>query len=400
MNTAPIPAHVPPALVADVDIYDLPGADVDPQLAWKAIDRPDGPGLVWSPRHGGHWIVTRGDLAIGIMGDLERFSAKELSVPRGILPLALIPNQSDNPEHDHYRRILLPFLLPKAVAALRDRVRALAIELIEGFLPRGRCDFVADFSKHLPMSIFLTLVDLPEKDRSWLVARADVMVRSGDASARLTALREMQNYLQAWIDKRGEKPGSDLLSAIVHGRVGERPMNAEEVMGEALDVMFGGLDTVASMMAGIMKHLATHPEHYQALVANPSSIPAAVEEMLRRYAVATVGRVALQDIKLDGVLVKADDMIITPTTMHSLDERLWSNPAEVDFSRPLGNGIGTFGVGGHKCPGERLARSEIIIMLEEWTRRIPAMRMENTPAHRGLSGAVIGMTELHLVWEN
>ena len=37
-------------------------------------------------------------------------------------------------------------------------------------------------------------------------------------------------------------------------------MSAEEVMGECLDVMFGGLDTVASMMGLIMRFLATHPD--------------------------------------------------------------------------------------------------------------------------------------------
>lgn len=87
--------------------------------------------------------------------------------------------------------------------------------------------------------------------------------------------------------------------------------------------------------------------------------------------------------------------------MHGMDERIWADPVEVDFSRlhrTLGghSGIGTFSIGAHKCPGERLARSEIIILLEEWTRRIPAMRMKPTTTQRGMSGAVSGLTEMQV----
>jgi cytochrome P450 len=396
--TANAPAHVPPALVVDVSIYNLPGADIDPQLAWKALDQPGGPGLVWSTANGGHWITTRGELILGVLGDLERFSAQEISVPTGSSIYPMIPNQSDEPEHSHYRRTILPFLLPKAVNALQGAVRSLAVELIEGFAARGHCEFISEFSKYLPMRIFLSLVDLPADDREWLLLRADTMVRSGVVQDRLQAQRDMIGYLQKWIDARRAQPGKDLLSAIVHGKVGDRPMTAEEIMGESLDVMFGGLDTVASMMGFIMKYLATHPAQYQALVADPSSIPAAVEELLRRHGVAAVGRRVLVDMELNGVRLAAGDMVINPTCLHGLDEAIWRDPTTVDFNRPHPTGHGTFGIGVHKCPGERLARSEIVIMIEEWTRRIPVLRLAPGNVSIGMSGAVNGMSRLDLEW--
>lgn len=395
--TESVPENVPENLVVNVDIYDLPGSRDNPQMAWKALDRADGPGLVWTPQNGGHWIATRGEMILAWLSDGERFSAKEIAVPPGLSEIPFIPNQSDDPEHQYYRRIVMPFVRPDEVRRLAEQVRALAIELIDGFCARGNCEFVSEFSRHLPMRIFLSLVDLPENDREWLIDRADQGVRGSTPEARQQAQQEMGGYLQSWVDKRRENPGDDLLSAIIHGKVGDRPMTQEEVMGEAMDVMFGGLDTVASMMGFIMRFLATHPEHYRTLVDNPGRIPNAVEELLRRHGVATVARRALTDVEHEGVTIRTGEMVILPTCLHGLDERLWNDPLSVNFDRPMEK-HGTFGKGVHTCPGAGLARSEIAIMLEEWTKRIPEFSLASDSPPRTATGSVNGMLELKLVW--
>ena len=392
-----IPPNVPQHLVVDVDIYNMPGSTEDPQLAWKALDRKGGPGLVWTAHNGGHWIVTAGEPILAWLNDGERFSAKEIAVPAGLSPIPMIPNQSDEPEHHYYRRIVMPFVRPDQVRKLAEKVRALAIELIDNFCARGHCEFVSEFSRHLPMRIFLSLVDLPETDREWLIERAENGVRGADIAARQKAQSEMNGYLQSWIKKRREQPGDDLLSAIVHGTVGDRPMTADEVMGEAMDVMFGGLDTVASMMGFVMHFLATHPDHYRALVEDPSRIPSAVEELLRRHGVASIARRALTDVEHAGVTIRAGDMVMLPTCLHGLDERLWDEPLSVKFDRPR-QPHGTFGKGVHTCPGAPLARSEISIMLEEWIKRILEFSLAPGSHPRTASGSVNGMLELNLVW--
>jgi len=320
--TATVPNNVPQDLVVDIDIYNMPGSTQDPQMAWKALDRADGPGIVWTPHHGGHWIATNGISVLEWLSDGNRFSAKEIAVPPGLSPIPMVPNQSDEPEHSYYRRIVMPFVRPDQVRQLSVSVRAMAAQLIDQFVDKGNCEFVSEFARHLPMNIFLSLVDLPAIDREWLVERAEQGVRGATPEIRQQAQQDMGGYLYSWIEKRRNNPGSDLLSAIVHGKVGERPMNDDEIMGEAMDVMFGGLDTVASMMGFIMRFLANHPSHYNRLVADPSCIPAAVEELLRRHGVATIARRALVDVDHQGITINAGDMVILPTCLHGLDERI------------------------------------------------------------------------------
>jgi len=391
------PDHVPADRVVDVDIYALPGGETDPQQAWKDLDLAGPAGLSWSPRNGGHWIATSAELIWTLFADIERLSARQLSVPPSERDIRFIPNESDEPEHRYYRRILLPFLGPKQVRELSESVRGLAQTLIDGFVKRGTCEFMSEFARHLPMRIFLTLVDLPESDRASLVALAETGIRGRTIEERSGAQAEMMAYLQTWIDRRRAEPGTDMLSAIVHGTVGDRPMNAHEVMGEAADVMFGGLDTVASMMGFIMRFLATHPEHYRQLVDDPGRIPTAVEEMLRRHGVANVARQAIRDIEYQGLTIRAGDMVVIPSCLHGLDERHWDDPKTVDFDRPR-QSHSTFGNGVHTCPGAGLARSEIKIMLEEWTKRIPAFGLAEDQPPTAATGSVNGMVTLNLQW--
>jgi len=397
MNDVAHPGHVPNELFSDVDIYDLPGAADDPQAAWKALHRDGGPGVIWTPRNGGHWIVTSGRKTLELMADIENLSARELSVPPGNSIYPLIPNQSDEPEHRHYRNIVMPFVTPHAVAALSGNVRALARSLIQALQPRGACDFMAKFARHVPMLIFLQLMELPADDREYLIERADVMTRSNDTAKRIIAQQEIMAYLQERIDRRRARPGQDMLSAIIHGKVGGRPMNHAEIMGESMDLLFGGLDTVAAMTGFIMRFLARHPTHRRQLIEARTLLPKAVEELLRRHSVATVARRVLKTIEINGVTLHAGDMVVLSTVMHAMDETLWPAPLSVDFNRPAQQ-IGTFGLGVHTCIGARLARSEVTIMLDEWLTHIPDFEIAAEDDGRGLSGAVNALSSLRLVW--
>lgn len=396
MNAATVPAHVPPDRVRDVDLYSLPGSDVDVHLAWKKV-QDESPDVFYTPRYGGYWVVTRAALLEQIWPDHERFSSRHIAIPRDPRAPRQLPIEADPPDHQFFRAPISMAASPKAVRVLQDRARVLAVELVEKLQPQGGCEFVKDFAAHLPMEIFLGIVDLPSKDREWLIAHAEVMTRSGDVEAKQKALQEIFGYLGSWVQQRRETPGDDLLSKIIQIRVGDRPIEMQEILSECALVLFGGLDTVAGTMSFIARFLATHPEHRRDLAANPSKIPAAVEELLRRHSIPTIARVLTQDVVLDGVTLKAGDCVQLTTVFHGLDERAWPNPLDVDFSRPIREHM-AFGKGVHKCPGANLARSEIRVFLEEWLKRIPDFSIAPGAKPVTATGAVAGVLSLPLVW--
>ncbi|MNF22400.1 Camphor 5-monooxygenase [compost metagenome] len=389
-----VPEHVPENRVVDFDFMHPPGAQADVHLAWKALH--DGPDIVWSPHNGGHWIATRADDIEAIQKDHQHFSHARVNIPRGD-DIHLVPLELDPPEHTAYRALITPSFLPQAIAAMEGDIRALTIELIEGFADKGECEFISEFAKMLPIVIFLRLVDLPQEDRLQLLEMTELAVR-GDVEERQRSREMLAAYVGKWIEARTRNPGKDLISLIVNAKVDGEPISAERMFGLLIVVIFGGLDTVAAMMSFVCRFLAEHPAERRRLAQEPELILTAVDELIRRHGVTNTARVVVEDMEFKGVLLKRGDQIQIPNALFGLDERRFDNPMEIDFERrPVVHAA--FGNGPHRCPGSFLARTEIKIFLQEWLKRIPDFEIKAGDQPRCASGMVNGVLHLPLQWK-
>lgn len=389
------PSHVPDELVRNFDFFDFPGSDRDVHGAWKDVQETM-PRLFWTPLNGGHWVATRAYDIEQMYGDATRFSSKTESLPRGAAPFPQPPVEIDPPDHQAFRRIILPEFSPQAMDGLKDKARALSIELIEGFRSDGGCEFNQAFAKRMPIGIFLSIVKLPLEDASYLVSFAEKKTRS-DLATSLAAHNAIIAYLADKVEERRRNPGDDMISRIIGAEVNGRKLSEREVLAMCGVVMFAGLDTVVSSLGFIMRFLAGNPSHRQRLREEPAIIPNAVNEMLRRFSPTNLAREAACDLEHDGVTMKRGDAILLPTCLHGLDERRWSEPLAVDFDRKQIFHI-AFGHGAHRCVGALLARTELRVMLEEWLPRIPEFEIPPGAQVITSSGQVNAVTELPLSW--
>ena len=390
------PTHVSPDRVVDFDYLAPEGHQVDVHRAWHALHAPGLPDILWTPHYGGHWIATRAADIDAMQLDAARFSMASVTIPASQQTFRIVPLEMDPPEHTPFRALLSPRFGPRPVSDLEGSVRALAIELIEGFVHQGRCEFVEAFAKRLPIVVFLRLVDLPLEDRDTLLEMTEASVR-GDAQRRHWAAQALQQYIGKWIVARRAHPGPDLISAVVNAKVGGRDYTPEETFGMMVNVIFGGLDTVAASIGFLTRHLAEHPGLRSQLVADRSLIPVAIEEFLRRFGIPNTARLVTHDFEYGGVLFKAGEQIMLPKTLHGLDERRYADPLTVDLSRPASRHA-AFGDGPHRCPGAGLARMELRVFLEEWLSRVPDFAVEPGKPPVTSSGQVNGMMSLPLVW--
>ena len=368
-TTSTVPPHVPQELVFDFDLYNVPGVEDDYQLALKQLHNQGRPDIFWTPRNGGHWVVTRGEDMYGFFADHEHFSSHTLTVPK-LRHEPLFPIFADPPEHAAYRALIAPAFSPKAVAGLEGKARALAIKLAEELAPRGGCEFIADFAQHLPIEVFMGIVDLPTEDRTMLLGWADAMVRPDTPETPLQTIQKIFAYMGEKIAERRAKPGDDLISQLTRGQVFGRPLTDHELVGMCSLVLIGGMDTVASAMGFAAHFLANSPEHRRQLIEHPELIPKAVDELLRRFPIVNQGREVKKDYQYKAIPFKQGDMIVMLTTLHGLDERKFPDPLKVDFNRPTPI-HSTFGNGPHRCPGSNLGRTELKVFLQEWLKRIP-----------------------------
>jgi cytochrome P450 len=286
---------------------------------------------------------------------------------------------------------------PKAVNTLAVGARELAIQLIEGFKPRGHCEFVSEFAEHLPIAIFMAMVDLPVEDREELLKIAGGVVRPETPEHRTESLIALREYGMAKLRARRADPGADLISTLGTATIDGRLLADDELAGMLTLLLLAGLDTVASMLSYFAMFLARNPGHRRQLLEKPELIPNAVEELLRRYGISVIGREVIADIDFAGVRLNEGDMIVSSVSLGNLDPALLPDSLEVDFERKSPRHV-TFGGGPHRCMGSMLARAELRIFLEEWLPRIPDFEIAPDAKLETRVGAVATIQRLPLVW--
>ena len=391
------PDHVPEDRVVDFDFMNPAGASEDVHCAWARLHQY--PELVWSPYNGGHWIATRADIIEQVQTDYAHFShQKGISLPMGLKPVRYLPLESDPPEHTAYRQFLNPNFGPARIAELKEDARALAIELIEQFQPLGECEFIGDFAEVLPVTIFLKIVDLPLSDREKFLKWATEAIRTGTPETRRQSFLRISAYLSEVIERRRSNPGDDLISRIATHEFEGETMSHEQALGMTLVLFIGGLDTVVNMLAFFALFLARNPEHRHRLARDPSLIPGAIEELVRRHGLTNTVRSVTADFEFRGIQLKKGDIVQVPTALHGLDDRRFDRPFEVDFERqPVRHA--TFGNGPHRCIGAPLGRAELGVFLEEWLKRIPDFSVKPGTKILMHSNNVLNMEALPLVWK-
>lgn len=294
----------------------------------------------------------------------------------------LIPLQIDPPDHKKYRRVLDPLFAPRTMAELEEPVAALANELIDGLGERTDVNFAKEFSTLLPTQVFLTMLGLPLDELPRFLDMKDGIIRpnhvvgtafgSEKAIAYQKATADsIYQYFDEVLDQRETEPRDDLLSRFLETDVDGHRLTRHEILDICFLFLIAGLDTVTATLDCMLAFLAQNEAHRRQLVADPSIIPSAVEEMLRwETPVMGIVRAAMEDAEIGGCPVAEGDTVIALLGSANTDEEFMDDADVVRFDRESNKHI-AFGGGVHRCLGSHLARLELRIALREWHRRIP-----------------------------
>jgi cytochrome P450 len=303
----------------------------------------------------------------------------------------LIPLMLDGDQHTKYRKLLDPLFAPKQVARLEPVIRDLSEMLIDAFAADGQVDFFAAFCEPLPSQIFLSQLGLPLDDVPFLLWVKDGIIRPTDEAHQQAAGPKLIEYLDAELDRREalDEPQDDLIGGFLTAEVDGHTLTHEDVIDITFLLVLAGLDTVTASLSCMVDWLARHPEERDRLVADPSLLPAAIEELMRVHTpVVAGGRHATADFEIDGVDVKAGDEIRVVWAAADMDPDVFPDPTRVDFDRPSNRHI-AFASGFHRCLGSHLARLELRVALETLHRRIPDYHLDPDRAPGYLNTAAV-----------
>ena len=397
------PAHVPQHLVFDIQKYARPNTLPDPFSQTDGIydDLPPvfytvgGPsGLVSNL-----WVVTRYSDIREVYQNDALYSTQDAANFQALVgeTFRMIPLAIDPPDHGKYRVLLNPWFSPKAITAMEASIEATVNGLIDSFIEKGECDLAYDYGRLYPVRVFMALMGFPpDKLDDFLSWEYAILHSQGDIEKIKWGIASALAYLRGFIAEMRTHPAANLTSHIVHGRVEDRALTEDEIIGTVAFLWLGGLDTVAATTSLMFRRLAQHPELQQTLRDNPDRIPDAIEEFLRMQPLVNSTRLVKQDHEIRGVGIKRGDHIMCFNAAGNFDPEEFENPREFRLDRQFNRHF-TLAGGPHRCLGSHLARRELRIALAEFLRRVPPFEMKPGADMTAFPG-LIAVPRLPIVW--
>jgi cytochrome P450 len=221
---------------------------------------------------------------------------------------------------------------------------------------------------------------------------------SNDNDRRARSHLDIANMMAPLIAARQDEPREDLISELVHSEVNGKRLTFDEVQAYCLLLFGAGLDTVANSLGFNMNYLAGDQSLQERLRADPSLIPEAVEESLRKFGIADVVRIVARDAEFGGVQLKAGERVMLMLAAGNYDPKVFPDPVAFDLDRENKTHI-SFNTGPHRCVGSHLARIELKLFLEEWFRRMPNVRRDPDQRVRLRGGQTLALENLPIQWD-
>lgn len=372
----------------------------DPYPTYAHLRESDPVALVDMPTGGRAYVITRHEDVLAaltdprLVNDVRKVaSAEAATAVSDAMAMMLF---LDAPDHTRLRRLVTRSFTARRIAALRPRVQEIAATLLDAVAARGPqtvVDLVQDYALPLPAAVICELLGVPVADRERFGAWSATMLDTSSPQEAGAATVALLGYISDLLTVKATAPDDALLSSLLATSEEGEALTHEEVVAMGALLLLAGHETTANLI-GTMTLGALHDPAVREALADPSALPAAVEEGVRRDgpSQSAATRFAVEDVEYSGTTVPAGSTVLLALGSANHDPQRFERPEVFDASRGherAGAGHLGFGHGVHHCLGAPLARLEGEVALGALLERFPAMSLavevEELPYRRSVS---------------
>lgn len=306
-------------------------------------------------------------------------------LPKSVAVVARSMILEDDPEHRRLRNLVNRAFTARAVGGLAGRVEQIAHELLDGLSARNEVDLLTAFARPLPSRVIAELMgmsrqDLGEFDRGMHVL-SDGLSGFSIVRTLLWDIRRTGNFIRRVIRRKRDRPGRDLLSALIAAEEEGDRLDEDELVAMVFLLMIAGFETTLHLIANGVRTLLEHPEQLDRLLCTPDLWESAVDELVRYRGPVhgTKPQYATEDLTLQGVVIRRGAPVMPLLGAANHDPRAFDAPDVFDVARSPNHHLG-FGFGMHFCLGKQLAIMETRIALMKLFERFPDVRLAVDPA--------------------
>ena len=378
------------------------------------VTPPDGRGV---------WLVTRYDDVVAVLKD-QRFvqdwrkarkrKARKTMSPEQIAqvppihkvmkPLSRNLINMDPPDHERLRALISKAFTPRLIEQMRPRVQEIADALLDAVQNKGEMDLIDDYAFPLPITVIAELLGVSAEDRDkfrewshavsanaaqeyvrdkfpeWTHAVSANATQEYAQKIRLSYMQAFTNYMRTMFEEKRKNPKDDLISALVRAEEAGDKLSEDELLGMVFLLLMAGHETTVNLIGNGTLALMQHPDQLQKLRDDPSLIKSAVEELLRYDGPVKISsqRYAREDVAIGGTVIPKGEMVMVVNAAANRDPARFPEPDVLDITRTDNKHL-AFGKGIHHCLGAPLARMEGQIAISTLLRRMPNLRLKDSP---------------------
>jgi len=322
------------------------------------------------------WSLFRHEDIVRVLNDTGTFSnavSRHLSIPNGM----------DPPEHTEYRRIIEPYFRPERMEVFKPQCRKIAAYLVQSLLERDEVGLISEFAQGFAMRVQCAFLgwtaDMYEPLRLWTQKNQQATLAE-DRAAMTKIAAEFEGYVEEMLEVRraaGAQASDDITTSLLRQQVGGRPLRGEEIVSVLRNWTVGEIGTISAAVGILVHYIAERDDLQQRLRAQPSLLPAAIEEILRIHGPLVANRrVTTRPVEIGGRKIGAGERISLIWISANRDDRVFADSGTLRLERDQSPNL-LYGAGIHVCPGAPLARMEMRVAMEELLAR--TTRIEPIP---------------------
>ncbi|MEE6175457.1 cytochrome P450 [Mycobacterium sp. 050134] len=382
------------------DPYD-PSLTFDPYPVYKRL-RDEAP-LYRNDEYDFFALSRFADVEAGLR-DHETFSSSRGTVLEVIKAGIDIPSgliiMDDPPRQTIHRKLLSGMFTPHKIAQLEPMIREYCVRSLDPLVGAGEFDFVADLGAQMPMRVIGMLLGIPEERQEVGRDRVYAAINRDDGRGMLLPTTGFidHEFIAEYVDWRAENPSDDIVTELLNVEFEDetgtwRQLDRTEILAYVGLLHVAGSETVTKFIGWAGKILAENPSQRAQLVADPSLIPIAVEEILRLETPAPrLARYVTREVEFYERIVPRGSIMMFLVGAANHDHRQFPPDGESFDIHRCGRAHISFAAGAHFCLGAALARLEGRIALEELLLRFPEWDVD-------LSRAVLSPSSTVRGWE-
>ena len=375
--------------------------DNDPYPIWKRLR--DEAALYYNDKYNFYALSRYEDVSRELMnfdtyrsgrGTTMDIIMSGIELPPGVILF------EDPPIHDVHRHVLSKVFTPRRMEAIEPLTRAFCVRALDPLMGSGRFDFVENLGAMVPMRTIGYLLGIPEDDQAAIRDKGGSQLTLKEGTFRAVPqdfLEHSHEMFANYVDWRVDHPSDDLMTQLLNAEVeddaGTRRLTRSEVLLYTSMIAGAGNETTTRLIGFIGQLLAEHPDQRRQIVADPSLIPMAIEEVLRYEAPSPVqARYVARDVECHGATIPEGSIMLLLNGSANRDERRYPDGEKFDIHR--GATHLSFGHGLHFCLGSALARMQARVALEEVIKRWPDWEVDYANARKAHTSSVRGWAKL------